>query len=551
MSVTAPAGKNPRKALKLVAFGIGVFFLACWSLAFPILFPPAWKADLNKAVCLLNDNKIEDADKMYRQSITDGVTANIQPGEMVQPYFYYARFLFDQGRLQESIEPYKKAAEMAHKAGLPAFEAQAYGGICASEHHMFKRGLIKSRDTSYAEKALALWKTPGIDLRDGDLEFAYSNLGNAYGDNGDFAKAIEHFQQAIESAQKDKDNNSAARAQIAMAATYLQAGDLAAATDNYSHAVALAADADEDDLCRRISEYGKAIQDNENNAELQQIKSQTEELLAAHKWSSLDKLADSLRASKAMTINGRWQLDELYDTIDAIDDESASDARWKEHLSDLRQWVDTNPNSITARVALADALVSYAWEARGSGWGSEVTAEGAKQMEERLEEAQKTLTEATKLKNKCPRWYNAMQRVALGQGWDIGDYDAMVAKGLAAFPTYYPIYYSEVYFLQPRWYGEQDSWVAFLNKAANKLGGAEGDKLYARGTMYLDRMCLSGQSNLFDAYNTLEWPRVKRGLAVLAKEYPKSKRLHAHAAKLAVDGHDKGAAQAIAKAYKI
>jgi hypothetical protein len=334
---------------------------------------------------------------------------------------------------------------------------------------------------------------------------------------------------------------------MGIAEVSLAKGDLCQATDSYALAMALLTD--EEQLRHQSKHYDDAIARNDDSTTSTKISEEATKLLAAKNWSALDKLADSLRSSKQETINGRWYMDDVYEAIDAIDDRKATDEEWKQHLADLRAWIKANPNSITARVALAEALTSYAWEARGSGWASTVTDDGARKMQERLAESRKVLDEAASLKAKCPRWYHTMDTVALGQGWNPEEYNQMIEAGNKAFPTYNAIYFGKVYHLQPRWYGDGDEWVAYIDDAANKVGGEKGDILYARSVIYLDRMCLS--DNLFDEFKSLSWPRVKRGLTALAKKYPTSKRLHAQAAKLAVDGHDKGTAQAIAKAYKV
>jgi hypothetical protein len=83
---------------------------------------------------------------------------------------------------------------------------------------------------------------------------------------------------------------------------------------------------------------------------------------------------------------------------------------WAKHIELLQKWSDRNSESITARVALAEAYVNYGWEARGSGYGDTVSNDGWTLFNKRAKRAKEILERASKLPTKCPEWYVAMQR---------------------------------------------------------------------------------------------------------------------------------------------
>ena len=55
--------------------------------------------------------------------------------------------------------------------------------------------------------------------------------------------------------------------------------------------------------------------------------------------------------------------------------------------------------------------------ARGSGYSDTVSESGWNLFGKRVELGKSTLLGAARLKEKCPYWYEAMQKVALAQGW--------------------------------------------------------------------------------------------------------------------------------------
>ena len=102
--------------------------------------------------------------------------------------------------------------------------------------------------------------------------------------------------------------------------------------------------------------------------EKQEIQEQAKNLFSAKDFDKLDALARKHRESKEHYADGAWKLNEVYAGICL--DKQASEAQWQEHLAALEDWVKAKPASITARVALADELVTYAWKARGGGYAN-------------------------------------------------------------------------------------------------------------------------------------------------------------------------------------
>jgi hypothetical protein len=155
-----------------------------------------------------------------------------------------------------------------------------------------------------------------------------------------------------------------------------------------------------------------------------------------------------------------WKIHEFYWAINDLQGHP-SQQDWKDHLKPVQSWVAATPNSITARVVLAQAYIDYAWDARGGETGDTVTNSGWKLFGQRLEQAKATLDEASALPRKCPEWYYAMQSVALGQGWDRRKVEELVERAIASEPGYYYYYRAHAYSLMPQWNGEDGDAAKF------------------------------------------------------------------------------------------
>jgi hypothetical protein len=222
-------------------------------------------------------------------------------------------------------------------------------------------------------------------------------------------------------------------------------------------------------------------------------------------------------------------------------DDGTPDPQCEEFLNKIRAWIAARPDSVTAKVALADALTDYAWKARGSGWANTVSQNADQLFEDRLRQAQQVLDEAKYLPQKCPEWWDVQQTVALGLGMDKNAYLQMVNEGIASEPTYMDIYTNAILFLQPRWYGEAGDSENFIQTQADRRGGVEGDILYARCVWNLDLLRLD--PNLFEAHPPLSWPRIAKGFDLLLSRYPTSLSVKSEYARLAAQKGDRATAK--------
>ena len=232
-------------------------------------------------------------------------------------------------------------------------------------------------------------------------------------------------------------------------------------------------------------------------------------LLKARRFRQLDCLADSARTGKQTFPGGFWKLRAMYVALQEPPLHPTS-VDWTRHLNLVQQWVALRPNSITARIALAESYSEYGWYARGEGESDSVSKSGWNLFEQRNAHAREILKQASVLNQKCPEWYFAMQMVALAQGWNAAQRQTLLQDALNAEPGYF--YYYRIYAasILPKWYGAEGEVEQFLKTTADRLGGESGDILYFRVAAYL--ITYQNEEHL-----QLSWPRIQRGFKALEK----------------------------------
>ncbi|MGA8221696.1 MAG: hypothetical protein WB780_08585, partial [Candidatus Acidiferrales bacterium] len=233
-------------------------------------------------------------------------------------------------------------------------------------------------------------------------------------------------------------------------------------------------------------------------------------------YDALERAAREARVSKSRFKGGTWRLYIFYEalghpTLGA----QATEEDWKFHITGLKDWGSARPESVTARLALAETYENYADHARGSGYANTVSEEGWRLDRERIAMAASTLTEVAKLKEKCPYWYELMQRVALAQGWDKAQARSLLDAAMAFEPTYYHFYREYANFLLPKWYGAPGETEAFAEEISNQLGGQQGKFVYFEIASLVTCQCDSDDSHM----EYLSWPKIKEGYAVLGELY--------------------------------
>lgn len=262
--------------------------------------------------------------------------------------------------------------------------------------------------------------------------------------------------------------------------------------------------------------------------------------LVEKNFDELERSAHEVRTEKSRFSGGVWMLYGFYTALSSpIMGEQATDEDWKFHIATLKQWELAKPESVTARVALAETYINYADHARGQGYANTVSDTGWKLHAERNALAASTLVEAAQLKEKCPFWYEVMQHVALGQGWDKSSARELFEQAVAFEPGYYHFYREYTYYLLPKWYGRPGEAEAFAAEVSKRVSGPEGRFIYFEIASLITCQCDSNESHM----EKLSWPTIKEGYAALGQLYGLSTLKTNRFAHMAYEAGDQTAAR--------
>ena len=237
-------------------------------------------------------------------------------------------------------------------------------------------------------------------------------------------------------------------------------------------------------------------------------------LLEVKDYDKLDALAAKLRASKERFADGMWQLAIFYDGLVPLNSEP--EVVWDDRIQAIGLWATSRPESITARVAWGYVLVNYAWKARGGGEVNTVSPDGWRLFFQRLSQAVMILKPARSLNEKCPVYWSAMMRAALGLQARRLQFDSIFDEAIRSDPDYETSYYRRAIYLLPRWYGREGEWESDLAASADKVGGEDGDMLYAQVVWNMNQFYFL---NPFPN-GELSWRRVDSGFEVIEKRFP-------------------------------
>ncbi len=259
----------------------------------------------------------------------------------------------------------------------------------------------------------------------------------------------------------------------------------------------------------------------ENDIELRnRFRQDIQQLFADKEFEKLEQMESELTISKAKFPGGDWKIGRFLEAFGASED-FTTEEEWETYFAVLEDWKARRPDSGLAKLLIADALVGYGWMARGDGFASEVTGEGFMLFSERLNQAQKMLQELNNDRKKHFNYYNVQDRIARGLGWRLEKYDEFFYEAVEMEPLYWEFYQNKAIVLMPQWQGENGEWQAFAEESANKIGGDQGDILYAEICWQIFRFLTSKE--FYDG-NRVQWSRIRRGFILLEKHYGVSYR---------------------------
>ncbi len=248
----------------------------------------------------------------------------------------------------------------------------------------------------------------------------------------------------------------------------------------------------------------------------QSVGQQVGRLLAAAKYNELEALYAKV-AEGPFAITDSWS--DLCGYFEGFGPYSKKgDAEWKAREEMIKKWVESHPDSTPARLMQATFYMDYAWKARGTGFASSVSPEGRKLFKERRGRALEVL--AASPVSVTTSLYGVYLAAGIRAPGDFEEARRLLDEVTEREPGFFPAYNLMGNYLLPRWFGKPGELEYYAAGVAERLGGAEGDILYAR----LLGSAANREEDKFVVLHHPDYARMVRGYETWLGRTPAAKR---------------------------
>jgi hypothetical protein len=233
-------------------------------------------------------------------------------------------------------------------------------------------------------------------------------------------------------------------------------------------------------------------------------------------FAQLEKMAQQNRSEKGRVTGGFWKTNEFYNEVGyQLRSVNSKGTDYEGQIGRINRWIAAYPQSATARIALADLYISYAYFARGSGFSDSVGESQWKVYSARVSQAREILLEAAQLKQRDPGWYASMQLVALYEGWDKAQARDLFDQAVSFEPTFYHYYRYYAQYLEPKWFGTPGEVQRFAEESTAHLSDPDSSILYFQIVGPLGCYCRQAMEDL----PHINYPKTRMGYENLTRLY--------------------------------
>jgi hypothetical protein len=140
----------------------------------------------------------------------------------------------------------------------------------------------------------------------------------------------------------------------------------------------------------------------------------------------------------------------------------------------LAAMLDTSCKNESLKKAIEGRFyISYAWDARGSGWAKTVSDVGWKDFGDRIGMAKQALEAAYQLDSKNAEAAKYMITVALAANLPRAEMETWFKRAIELTPEDQNIYNNKMNYLQPRWHGSAEELLTFGRECVDKLSSGK------------------------------------------------------------------------------
>ena len=246
------------------------------------------------------------------------------------------------------------------------------------------------------------------------------------------------------------------------------------------------------------------------------------ELFGDAEYVKLEALAQRLLKTRERANDGRFQLALLESGIqERIDEWATSSPGISSRL--VAEWRKAVPDSAYRPIVEVMVIRANAWAMRGEGAASEVSPAGWELFKEANQAAREVLAESRKRASVFPAWYSQAIELAFETEQPRPEIDALLNEAIARFPGYFPLYFSYLNYLQPKWGGSFELANAFILQQTMSPANPDGEVLYARLYWFFDQCDVCSDRKYFEN-SKVDWVRLRTGFDRLTAAYPYSER---------------------------
>ncbi len=210
------------------------------------------------------------------------------------------------------------------------------------------------------------------------------------------------------------------------------------------------------------------------------VEKEVQEKLAAGDFPGIDEMAKTARQKKERLKGGYWKLDAIYNGLAGFfsdyKGQRINEEMWLDRIKVLQSWKANFPDSVTVRVALAEANIELGWYARGHGYADSVSDRDYQLFTERLGAAESELREAYARSMRCPRLYRELLSLGTATGWPTEEFDKIYDEAIEYEPNYFQVQLIKSEYVMPRWNGKPGDWQSFIDALPAKLSSRHSDE---------------------------------------------------------------------------
>jgi tetratricopeptide (TPR) repeat protein len=164
---------------------------------------------------------------------------------------------------------------------------------------------------------------------------------------------------------------------------------------------------------------------------------------------------------KAGDEKSRYELGKFYLALIEIE----SDVPVAAMIATLQEWERQQPQLHIPRMIRGYVFIQWAWEARGTGWGKDITPEKGRKMSERISVAKRCLEKAHAQNPKDPYPSAGLVNASLLLGSPRSDVEKYFQSALSADPGNFIAHLWKLDYLMPKWFGSKEEMLAFADEA--------------------------------------------------------------------------------------